>query len=224
MRLLIIEDDKEISDFLKMGLEAESFIVDTAFDGERGSYFARCEVYDAILLDYALPKKDGFQICQELRTAGISTPIIMISVKSEAPLRVGLLNLGADDYLIKPFSFEELLARVRAILRRSPLLKSSILCLGDLTLDPSAQRTIKGRREIYLTRKEFILLEYLLSNKGRVVSRGMILEHVWNRESDPFSNTIEAHILNLRKKIDSGKKKLIHTVPGRGYKMELLER
>lgn len=224
MRLLIIEDNKEISDFLKVSLEAESFVVDVAFDGERGSYFARCEAYDAIILDYMLPKKDGFQICQELRSAGVTVPIIMISIKAETPLKVGLLNLGADDYLVKPFSFEELLARVRATLRRPPLLKPSVLSLGDLTLEPAAQRIIKGRKEVYLTRKEFILLEYLLENRGKVVSRGMILEHVWNRESDPFSNTIEAHILNLRKKVDSGKKKLIHTVPGRGYKMELLSR
>jgi two-component system copper resistance phosphate regulon response regulator CusR len=220
MRILIIEDDKEVSQFLKMSLEAESFIVDVAPDGEKGSYVARCENYDLILLDYLLPKKDGFEVCQELRKNGITAPIIMVSVKKETPLKVGLLNLGADDYITKPFLFDELLARIRAVLRRQPTLKPTILTIGDLTLEPAAQRTIKGRKEVYLTRKEFILLEYLLENRGKVVSRGMILEHVWNRESDPFSNTIEAHILNLRKKIDSGKKKLIHTVPGRGYKIE----
>ncbi len=221
MRLLLIEDDKEISEFLKMSLEAEAFIVDVAYDGDRGSYFARCEEYDAIILDYMLPKKDGFQVCQELRQSGVSVPIIMISIKKETPLKVGLLNLGADDYLIKPFQFEELLARLRAILRRPSVLKPSVLSISDLTLEPAAQRVMRGRKEIYLTRKEFILLQYLLENKGRVLSRGMILEHVWSRESDPFSNTIESHILNLRKKIENGKKKLIHTVPGRGYKMDL---
>ncbi len=220
MRILIIEDDQEIGDFLKAGLETESFIVDVLKDGERGSFVARTEEYDLIILDHILPKKDGFQICQEVRQAGRMVPILMLSVKTEIPLKVGLLNLGADDYMTKPFVFDELLARIRVLLRRPASYKPSLLKIDDLVLDPSAQRVTKGRKEIYLTRKEFILLQYMMQNMSRVLSRGMILEHVWNRETDPFSNTIEAHILNLRRKVDTGNSKLIHTVSGRGYKME----
>jgi DNA-binding response OmpR family regulator len=219
MRILVVDDDKAIVTFLKMSLEAESFIVDVAHDGEKGSYVARTEEYDLIILDHLLPKKDGFMLCQELRMLGNTTPILMLSAKTEVPLKVGFLNLGADDYVTKPFIFSEVLARVRALLRRPQLIKQAILTIDDLSLESATQRVTKGRKEIYLTRKEFILLEYLLQNLGKVVSRGMILEHVWNRDSDPFSNTIEAHILNLRKKIDTGKRKLIQTVPGRGYKI-----
>lgn len=221
MRILIIEDDQEIAEFIKSALEAESFVADVVLDGERGSFIARTEEYDLIILDHILPKKDGFQICQEVRQSGRMIPILMLSVKTEIPLKVGLLNLGADDYMTKPFIFDELLARIRVLLRRPIAYKPSLLKINDIVLDPAAQRVMRGRKEIYLTRKEFILLQYLMQNIGRVVSRGMILEHVWNRETDPFSNTIEAHVLNLRKKIDTGKKKLIHTVSGRGYRMEL---
>ncbi len=219
MRILVIEDDPELGVFLERGLEAESFIVDLVSDGEKGSYIARTHGYDVIILDYMLPKKDGFQICQEIRREGVTSPILMLSAKTATPIKVGLLNLGADDYLPKPFDFEELLARIRVLLRRPLNIRDSVLKIGDLVLDPISQRVTKGRKEIYLTRKEFILLQYLMENRDKVLSRGMILEHVWNRESDPFSNTIEAHILNLRKKVTFGKEKLIHTVPGRGYKI-----
>ncbi|MEI7777051.1 MAG: response regulator transcription factor [bacterium] len=219
MRILIIEDDKEISEFLKISLEAESFIVDTSSDGEQGSFVARTEEYDLIILDHILPKKDGFQICQEIRQNGKMLPILMLSVKTETPFKIGILNLGADDYITKPFIFEELLARIRVLLRRPISYKPSLLKIDDLILDPTAQRVTRGRKEIYLTRKEFILLQYMMQNRDRVLSRGMILEHVWNRETDPFSNTIEAHILNLRRKIDTGNRKLIHTISGRGYKL-----
>ncbi len=223
MRILIIEDDKEIAEFLKTSLETESFVVDVFHDGERGSFIARTEEYDLIILDHILPRKDGFQICQEVRQNGKMIPILMLSVKTEVPLKVGLLNLGADDYMTKPFVFDELLARIRVLLRRPVAYKPSQLKIDDLVLDPSAQRVTRGRKEIYLTRKEFILLQYMMQNRGRVLSRGMILEHVWNRETDPFSNTIEAHILNLRKKVDISSKKLIHTVSGRGYRMDLFK-
>ena len=223
MRILIIEDDKEISEFLKISLEAESFIVDIFNDGERGSFVARTEEYDLIILDHILPKKDGFQICQEIRQNGKMVPILMLSVKTEIPFKIGLLNLGADDYMTKPFMFEELLARIRVLLRRPVSYKPSLLKIDDLILDPTAQRVTRGRKEIYLTRKEFILLQYMMQNRGKVLSRGMILEHVWNRETDPFSNTIEAHVLNLRKKVDIGTNKLIHTVSGRGYRMDLVK-
>ncbi|HZS42654.1 MAG TPA: response regulator transcription factor [Candidatus Paceibacterota bacterium] len=221
MRILIVEDDKNISAFLKSSLEAENFVADTAEDGEKGSYLARTNDYDLIILDYVMPKKDGLAVCQELRALNKTVPILMLSVKAEIPDRVKLLNVGVDDYVAKPFSFHELLARIRAILRRPRLVQNNPLKFADLVLDSERQMVWKGKKEIYLTRKEFLLLEYFMKNAGRVLSRGLIMEHVWSIDGDPFSNTIEAHILNLRRKVDDGKKKLIHTVPGRGYKLDL---
>jgi len=220
MRILIVEDEKDISRFLKSGLEAESFVVDVAEDGERGSYFARTNDYDVIVLDNLLPKKMGLQVCEEIRKESISTPILMLSVKSETTTKVDLLNAGADDYLTKPFSLDELLARVRALLRRPEKIVGQIFTIDDLTVDTSKQLVKRTHKEIYLTRKEFALLDYLLRNQGAVVSRGMILEHVWDMHVDPFSNTIEAHITSLRKKVDTKPKKLIRTVPGRGYRID----
>lgn len=222
MRILVVEDEKEISHFLKVGLEAELFTVDIAEDGERGLFLARTNEYDLLILDNILPKKLGSDICRELRALKKSMPIVILSVRSDTATKVELLNAGADDYLIKPFSFEELIARVRALLRRPQHMESEIYELDDLKLDTKRHLVKRGSKEIYLTRKEFMLLEYLLRNKGLVLSRGMILEHVWDMDTDPFSNTIESHILSVRRKIDmKGKKKLIHTVPGRGYKIEV---
>lgn len=223
MRILIIEDEKEIINFLKLALKAECFAVDTAEDGERGSFLARTNDYDLIILDNVLPKKIGIEVCKEIRARGKTMPIIVLSVKSEATTKVDLLNAGADDYLIKPFSLDELLARIRALLRRPKNIESEILKLDDLTLDTKKHLVKRGQKEIYLTRKEFTLLEYFMKNLGIVLSRGMMMEHVWDMNADPFSNTIESHILSLRRKVDlKGKKKLIHTVPGRGYKIDLL--
>ncbi len=207
MRILIVEDEKQIAKFLRAGLEAESFAVDVADDGERGSFLARTNDYDLIILDNVLPKKTGLQVCQEIRKDGKSVPIIVLSVKSETSAKVELLNSGADDYLSKPFSLEELLARVRALLRRPPKVEGDILQIADLILDNKKQIVKRGAKEVYLTRKEFALLEYLLKNAGAVLSRGMIMEHVWNMSADPFSNTIESHILSLRRKIDTNVKK-----------------
>ena len=220
MRILIIEDDPEICNFLKHNLEAEGFVVDAIADGEKGSYIARTNDHDLIILDYMLPKKDGLTICRELRASGKVIPILMLTVRSEIADKVRLLESGADDYLTKPFSFSELLARVRTILRRPKTNENNPLNFEGITLDSNKQTVLRGKKEVYLTRKEFLLLEYFMRNIGTVLSRGLILEHVWNVEADPFSNTIESHILNLRRKIDTGKKKLIHTVPGRGYKMD----
>lgn len=220
MRILVVEDEKEIADFLGVSLEAEAFAVDIAEDGEKGSYLGRTNDYDLIILDNILPKKIGLQVCDEIRKSNKSVPILILSVKSEITTKVELLNAGADDYLIKPFSLEELLARVRALLRRPKQVESETFEIDDLTLDSKKHTVKRGKKDIYLTRKEFMLLEYLLKNEEVVVSRGMIMEHVWDMHVDPFSNTIESHILSLRKKIDMpSKTKLIHTVPGIGYRL-----
>ena len=221
MRILIIEDEKEIADFLKANLEKESFVVDNAIDGEKGSFMARTNDYDLIILDYVLPEKDGLQVCKEIRAKGKAMPILVLSVKTETITKVDILNAGADDYLTKPYSFEELMARIKSLLRRPKKIASEVITIDDLVLDTNKYLAKRGKKEIYLTRKEFMLLEYLMRNQGIVLTRGMILSHVWDESADPFSNTIEAHILNLRRKIElPKKKKLIHTVPNRGYKID----
>ncbi len=221
MRILLVEDEKDIVQFLKPSLESECFVVDVATDGEQGSFLGPTNNYDLIILDNMLPKKNGREVCTEIREAGKTTPILVLSVVEETDQKVGLLNAGADDYMTKPFSLGELLARMHALLRRPKKIESQILQIADLTLDTRKHLVKRGGKEIYLTRKEFIFLEYLMKNPGVVLSRGMIMEHVWDMNADPFSNTIESHVLTLRKKIDTkGKKKLIRTVPGRGYKIE----
>jgi DNA-binding response OmpR family regulator len=219
--MLIIEDDHEVCEFLKTSFEAETSIVDLTHNGVDGSYMARTNDYDIILLDYSLPKKNGIMVCEEIRAAGKTVPIIFISVIGEIYHKIDALEKGADDYITKPFSFEELRARVRAVSRRPHAIEGKILRVGDIILDREKQTVMRGTLGIYLTRKEFNLLEYLMSNQNTVLSRGVIMEHVWNADSDPFSNTIESHILNLRKKINIGRKKdLIRNIPGRGYMIE----
>jgi DNA-binding response OmpR family regulator len=221
MRILLVEDEKDIIGFLKPSLEAECFVVDIARDGEKGSFLARSNNYDLIILDNMLPKKSGKEICQELRKAHKNIPIIMLSVLAETDKKIELLNCGADDYLTKPFSLEELLARVRALLRRPTIITSEVLTTDDLVLNSKKYTLTRGEKEIYLTKKEFMLLEYLMRNQGFVISRGMLLEHIWDMNADPFSNTVETHVMSLRKKIDShDTKKLIYTISGRGYKID----
>lgn len=221
MRLLIVEDEVEILNFLKKSLESECYVVDTAKDGERGSYLARTNEYDLIILDNIMPKKTGLEVCEDIRKDGKNTPILILSVKSEITTKVDLFNAGADDYLTKPFSVDELLARIKALLRRPKQIESEVLQINDLTLDVSKHEVMRGGQEINLTRKEFMLLKYMMKNQGTVLSRSMIMEHVWDMSVDPFSNTIESHIVSLRKKVDlPGKKKLIRTVAGRGYRIE----
>lgn len=221
MRALIIEDEPQIRDLLAENLQAHCFAVDTAADGTEGSYLARTNTYDIIILDNMLPQKSGVTVCQEIRRTGHNTPILILSVLSETWRKVDLLNSGADDYMIKPYSLEELMARIRALMRRPTELGGDILTAEDLILDTKRQTVRRDGKGVYLTRKEFMLLEYLMRNQGNVLSRGMIMEHVWDMTSDPFSNTIESHIMSLRKKIDSNPDhKLIYTVPGRGYKIE----
>jgi two-component system, OmpR family, response regulator len=220
MRILIIEDDQNIGESLKSSLESELYCVDLINDGQEGVYAARRNSYDLLIVDSVLPGKLGPDICRELRSAGKTMPILMLTVRSEVADKVEALNAGADDYLTKPFSFEELLARVKALLRRPVAMLNDILVSDGLSLDTARNIVKRDGSEVYLTSKEYQLLEYLLRNKGFVVSRGMIIEHVWDSEGDLFSNTIETHILNLRKKIERpGSQKLIQTVPGRGYKI-----
>ncbi|KKR46974.1 MAG: Two component transcriptional regulator, winged helix family [Parcubacteria group bacterium GW2011_GWB1_40_14] len=220
MRILLVEDDIKIRRFIKAGLEAELFIVDATDNGEKGLSLASSNDYDLIILDNMLPGKNGLEICKELRRQGKITPILMLSVKADTNTKIELLNSGADDYLSKPFSFEELVARVRALLRRPKQLNDEVLTIEDLVVDFKKNNARRGQKEIHLTQKEFALLEYLVRNRGVVLSRGMILEHVWDMEVDPFTNTIESHVSNLRKKIDAeGTRRLIHTVVGRGYKI-----
>ena len=222
MRVLVVEDEIDIRNSLKNSLQEVCFAVDTAEDGEAGSFLARTNEYDIIILDNILPKKTGYEVCKELRKEGITTPIIILSVRSETLTKVDLLNAGADDYLTKPYSFQELIARMHALLRRPKQFTGDVLALGDLTLDINKQLVERAGKEIRLTRKEFTLLAYLMRNCGNVLSRSMIMEHVWDMNSDPFSNTIETHILSLRRKIGCTKKhRIITTIPGRGYRVDM---
>ncbi len=219
MKLLIIEDDSSIRNVLRMSFEASCFAVDTAEDGDVGSYLARTNEYDIIILDNVLPKKMGKKVCQEIRESGKATPIILLSMKSDVLEKISILDAGADDYVTKPFSFEELLARIRALTRRPKSLVEKILKIKDIELNTDRHIVLKDGNEIELTKKEFTLLEYLLQNKEKVVSRGQIMEHVWDINADPFSNTIESHVVNLRKKIGDHRKNIIKNIPGRGYKI-----
>ncbi len=221
MRALVIDDEETIRAMLADNLRAQCFAVDTAADGMEGSYLARTNSYDIIILDNMLPQKSGITVCQEIRRTGHTTPIIVLSVLSDTWRKIDFLNSGADDYLLKPFSFEELLARIRALMRRPAEMEGDVLSIDDLTINTKQQRVMRDGKGIYLTRKEFMLLAYLMRNQGSVLSRAMIMEHVWDMTNDPFSNTIESHILSLRKKLDTvPERKLIHTVPGRGYKID----
>lgn len=199
MKILLIEDNSSIRNILRMSLEAEGFIVDVSEDGEDGSFMARTNQYDMIILDNMLPKKRGKEVCKEIREAGKEMPVLILSAKSEVLEKVDLLNNGVDDYMTKPFSFEELLARIRSLIRRPHKLETEIITIENVAMNTNSGKVTKNNKELYLTRKEFSLLELLMKNRNQVVSRGNILEHVWNMDGDPFSNTIEAHILNLRK-------------------------
>lgn len=221
MKLLIIEDDKKIAGLLKKSFEAELFSVDVALDGEQGVLLANVNEYDVIILDLGLPKKSGEEVCVEIRNKRSGVPILMLSANADISSKVNLLDSGADDYVSKPFSFQEVLARVHALLRRQKRLEEKILQVGDLTLDSARHVVKKANQEIHLTKKEFMFLELLMKNKGAVVSRGMIFEHVWDMNADPFSNTIEVHVRNLRRKTGAdGGSFVVNTVSGRGYKIE----
>jgi len=219
VKILIIEDNISVRNVLRIGLEAEGYIIDDVGDGDRGSYFARVNKYNLIILDNVLPKKMGKQVCSEIREAGVSTPVLLLSAKADVDSKISLLNSGADDYMIKPFSFEELKSRIKALTRRPQILTTSIIKIGNLTIDTNNFEIKKGQKKIYLTRKEFTLLNLLIENKGQVVSRGTIMEFAWDSNMDPFSNTIETHIRNIRSKIGDTRKQIIKNIPGRGYKI-----
>ena len=218
MRILIVEDEKKIADFIKRGLKEEGYAADVAYDGEEGLFLAKTNDYDLVLLDLMLPKIDGLTVCRKLKAAKVATPVIMLTAKNSVKDTVVGLDSGADDYLTKPFAFEELLARIRAILRKKDSSAPTKLTVNDLELDLLTHKVKRGGTEVELTTKEYSLLEYLMRNKGTIVTRTMISEHVWDIDFDTFTNVIDVYINYLRNKIDSGfKTKLIHTVRGRGY-------
>ncbi|MCX5686958.1 MAG: response regulator transcription factor [Candidatus Omnitrophica bacterium] len=218
MRILVIEDEKKIADFIKRGLKEEGYAVDVAYDGAEGQFLAKTNSYDLILLDLMLPKVDGLTICKNLKREGIATPVIMLTAKDTVEDKVTGLDAGADDYITKPFVFEELLARVRAVLRKKSSKEATRLEVEDLALDLITHKVTRQEKEIVLTAKEYALLEYLMRNAGSIVTRTMISEHVWDIDFDTFTNVIDVYINYLRNKIDAGHvKKLIRTVRGRGY-------
>ncbi|MCG8424492.1 MAG: response regulator transcription factor [Proteobacteria bacterium] len=223
-RVLLIEDDKRIIAFVKRGLEAEGYGVDVVSDGEEGIQAGSDDGYGVILLDLMLPTTDGREVCRRLRGRGIDTPILMLTARDAVEDRVEGLRLGADDYLTKPFAFEELLARIEALMRRSPHYRPTLTRfeIGPLTLDREIRQVTCDGEVIKLTPREFALLEFLMSSSGRVVSRTRILEAVWGYQTDPLTNVVEVYIRQLRKKIDQGREtRLIHTVRGFGYKIEV---
>lgn len=218
MRILVVEDEKKIADFIKRGLKEEGYAVDIALDGEEGHFSATTEKYDLIVLDIMLPRIDGISLCRKLREEKIAVPILMLTAKDTIKDKVVGLDSGADDYLTKPFAFEEFLARIRAILRKKAAVPATKLQVGDLVLDLFSHKVTRSGKEIELTAKEYSLLEYLMRNAGAVVTRTMISEHVWDINFDTFTNVIDVYVNYLRNKIDKGhRNKLIHTLRGRGY-------
>ena len=218
MRLLVVEDEKKVARFVKKGLEEEGYAVDVAPDGEEGLGMALDGVHDLIILDIHLPRMDGLGVLQELRKKKVATPVLLLTVRATIEDKVLGLDAGADDYLTKPFAFQELLARVRALLRRRADAEAPVLQVGDLTLDPARRLASRGGEKIDLTPKEFALLAYFMRNSGRVLTRTMISEHVWDYDFDTMTNVIDVYVNYLRKKIDAGREpKLIHTMRGAGY-------
>jgi len=218
MRLLLVEDEAKVASFIKKGLEAEKYAVDVAPDGEDGLHLATTEDYDLILLDILLPKLNGWEVLRGIRDRDIRTPVIMLTARGALDDRVKGLDLGADDYLVKPFAFEELLARIRALLRRRSATASPILKVGPLVLDPAAHKVTAHGHVLDLTAKEYALLEYLMRLEGAVCTRAMIAQHVWDINFDTYTNLIDVFINHLRKKLQAhGCDKMIQTVRGVGY-------
>jgi two-component system, OmpR family, copper resistance phosphate regulon response regulator CusR len=218
MRVLLVEDDVRIARFVGKGLREQSYAVDIATNGDDALYQAEINTYDLFILDVMIPAPDGFAVCLKLRQSGIRAPILMLTARDAVDDRITGLDHGADDYLPKPFEFGELLARLRALLRRSSEIRLPEITIQDLTLDTRGQRVSRGGRSIPVTTKEYALLEFLARNAGRVIGRAEIAEHVWDESFDPFSNLIEVYVNRLRKKIDiPGAEPLLHTRRGAGY-------
>lgn len=218
MRVLLVEDDTRIARFVAKGLREQSYAVDAVITGDDALYQVAINSYDVVILDVMIPAPDGFAVCKELRRAGHRTPVLMLTARDAVEDRVRGLDCGADDYLTKPFEFRELLARLRALLRRPSALQSSTLSIADLVVDTAAQAVSRSGHFISLTAKEYALVEFLARNAGRVVGRAEIAEHVWDEEFDPFSNLIEVYVNRVRRKIDTkGAKPLLHTRRGAGY-------
>ncbi|TLN05716.1 response regulator transcription factor [bacterium] len=218
MKILVVEDEKKVASFIKRGLEEEKYDVEVAFDGEDGLQKALEGSFGLIILDVMLPKKDGLTVIKEIRAKKFSTPVLMLTAKDTVDDIVAGLNSGSDDYLTKPFAFAELLARVRALLRRSEQERGAEICFADLRLDPVTHKVWRKDKEIDLTAKEYSLLEFFMRNPNQVLTRTTIAEHVWDYIFDSFTNIIDVYVNYLRKKIDrDADKKLIHTVRGVGY-------
>jgi DNA-binding response OmpR family regulator len=224
MRVLLIEDDRKAAKLLAKGFQEEGFVVDVAQTGEAGEEQAAVNEYDVIVLDWLLPGKDGLAVCRALRARDLSTPILMLTARDSLADRVNGLSTGADDYLTKPFAFAELLARIRALLRRSRLARPAVLRVTDLALDPATRRVTRGGARIGLTSKEYTILEVLMQNAGENVSRTRLVERVWDEASEVLDNLVDVHVSHLRKKIDHGPgPALIHTVRGFGYRLGLAD-
>ena len=222
MRILIVEDEKKVAAFIKKGLEEETYAVDIAADGEEGLYMGGQNQYDLIILDLMLPKINGLDILSSLRDKKIAIPILLLTAKDSVEDKVKGLNLGADDYLTKPFAFSELLARIRVLLRRGKVESKTTLEIADLTLNLVSHKVRRGDEEIELTGKEYSLLEYFMRNQEKVLTRTMIAEHVWDYNFDTFTNVIDVYVNHLRKKIDKNfSTKLLHTLRGVGYVMKV---
>jgi heavy metal response regulator len=218
VRVLLVEDDPRIARFVAQGLREQSYAVDVTADGEDALYKASVNDYDAVVLDVMIPGRDGFEVCRELRASGSNVPVIMLTARDTIEDRITGLDTGADDYLTKPFEVAELLARLRALLRRGHVVRPTSIHIADLTIDTQAHRVIRGGHLIELTAKEYALLEYLAREQGRVLSRAEIAEHVWDENFDPLSNLIDVNINRLRRKMDDGfPLSLIHTRRGEGY-------
>ena len=221
MRVLVVEDERRLASIIKRGLIEEGYAVDTVYDGEEAQYMAETTTYDIIVLDIMLPKKDGIAVCKDLRAKKINTPILMLTARDSVEDRVKGLDSGADDYVIKPFAFSELLARIRALLRRESLSKTPKIQVGDLLLDTLTREAWRGQRKIDLTTKEYAILEYFMSHPNMVITRTMLEENAWDYEYDSMSNIIDVYIRRLRRKIDGeAEDSLIQTVRGAGYRLK----
>jgi len=217
MRLLVVEDDLRLSEVLLRGLREEGYAVDFARDGKTALEQLAINSYDAVVLDVMIPAPNGIEVCRQLRSAKLNTSVLMLTARDAVADRIAGLDCGADDYLVKPFAFNELLARLRALLRRGALTAAPTLQIGDLRIETASHRVFRGESEIVLTSKEYALLEYLARNPGRVISRSEIAEHVWDENFDPFSNVIEVYVNRLRRKIDSVEPHRIVTRRNEGY-------